>query len=273
MKIQYGEVFAFYLEQNNQYGIIQVLGRGKDGGYNVRVFYHLIDNTGSKAIDAVIQTTDFYYINNFLPSDLVRTGISLGQFVIPEFVSVPKYMRECERKPNGKLDWYVTEDMRIVKTFKEFNESLKLLSPEAAWGIQSIKKCWLDGFTLDNWHELEEKWYADYLKTYEPDKFLAEKKVPPFEQWAECGRITRKPLQEIDLLFKTFIQQISAQKNNTTAVQASIRQLIEGLNTWNIQHNLIETEEREELIKYIYDVLDTYHCKDLYDAIDSLRQW
>jgi 16S rRNA G527 N7-methylase RsmG len=80
-------------------------------------------------------------------------------------------------------------------------------------------------------------------------------------------------LQEIDLLFKTFILQISAQKNDETAVHESIRQLIEGLNTWNIQHNLIETEECHELIKYIYDVLDAYHCKDIYDAIDSLRQW
>lgn len=273
MKIKSGEVFAFYIEQKNQYGIIQVLGKGKICGYNVRIFYDLLDNADSKSIDVAIKGTDFYYINNFHPGDLTQTGKRLGRFIIPEFVSIPKYMRECERKPNGKLYWYVTEDMRIVKTFKKFNETLKPLSPEAAWGIQYIKMRWLDGFTLDNWHELEEKWYADYLKTYEPDKFLAEKKVPPFEQWAKCGRITRKPLQEIDLLFKTFILQISTQKNDATAVRASIRQLIEGLNTWNIQHNHIETEEREELIKYIYDVLDTYHCKDLYDAIDSLRQW
>ena len=273
MRIQSGEVFAFIFEEKKQHGIVQVLGNGKIGGYNVRVFYYLLDNIDDKTIETTIQNSNYYYINNFHPSALVRNGKRLGRFPIPESVIPPRYMRECERKPNGDLHWYVMEDMRVVKTFKRFDETLKSLSPAAAWGIQYIKMRWLDGFTLDNWHELEEKWYADYLKMYEPDKFLAEKKVPPFEQWAKCGRITQEPLQEIDLLFKTFIQPISAQKNNATAAQASIRQLIEGLNTWSIQHNLIETEEREELIKYIYDILDTYHCKDLYDAIDSLRQW
>ena len=273
MKIQSGDVFAFIVEQNNQYGIIQVLENGKIGGYNVRIFYYLLGNIDDKAIETTIQSADYYYINNFHPSALVRNGKRLGCFAIPEVVIPPRYMRECERKPNGDLHWYVMEDMRVVKTLKKFDEGLKSLSPAAAWGIQYIKKRWLDGFTLDNWHELEEKWYADYLKTYEPDKFLAKEKVPPFEQWAKSGRIPQKPLQEIDLLFKTFILQVSAQKNDETAVHTSIKQLIEGLNTWNVQHNFIETEEREELINYIYDVLDTYHCKDLYDAIDSLRQW
>ena len=272
MLFRAGTVFAFYMEQVKQYGLIQVLQLAKAGGYHVRVFYRLIDDLDEKKIDSLVQTTDFYYLKNFYPFDLV-TGKRVGRFAIPEFVSPPKYMRKCERKQNGALCWYVMEDLRVVKTFKKFDETLMPLSPADTWGIEYIKMRWLDEFTLDNWHELEDKWYENYLKTYEPDEFFAKRNVPHFEQWAKCGRITQKSLQEIDLLFKTFILQISAQKNDATAVQASIRQLIEGLNTWNIQHNLIETEEREELIKYIYDILDTYHCKDLYDAIDSLRQW
>ena len=267
-----GDIFAFFIEQKNQYGIIQVLGGRIFDGYNVRIFYRLIDNIAHNTIHALVETTDFYYINGFYPSDLV-TGKCVGNFAVPAFVCPSKYTRACERKQNGSLYWYVMEDMRVVKTFKKFDDTLKALSPAAAWGIQYIKMRWLDGFTLDNWHKLEEKWYTDYLKNNEPDKFLEKKQVPPFEQWAKCGKISQKPLQEIDLLFKTFILQISAQKDDATAIHTSIRQLIEGLNAWNIQHNLIETEEREELIGYIYDVLDTYHCKDLYDAIDSLRQW
>lgn len=268
-----GDVFAFFIEQKNQYGIIQVLGGKFFEGYSVRVFYYLLDNIDDKTIETTIQSANYYYINNFHPSALVRNGKRLGRFPIPESVIPPRYTRQCERKPNGDLHWYVMEDMRVVKTFKRFDETLKSLSPAAAWGIQYIKMRWLDGFTLDNWHELEEKWYADYLKMYEPDKFLAEKRLPPFKQWAKCGRITQERLQEIDSLFKTFILQISAQKNDTIAVQSSIRHLIEELNVWNLQHNIIETEEREELLEYIYDVLDAYHCKDLCDTIDSLRQW
>ena len=169
-----GTVFVFYIEQENKYGIIQILHWGK-AGYNIRVFYKLIDNPERKAIDSAVKTTDFYYIKDFYPFDLLN-GKKVGHFAIPEFVSVPKYTRNCERKLNGELWWYVMEDSGNVKTYKMFDEKLKSLSPAASWGIQYIKKRWIEGFTLDNWHELEEKWYQDYIKNYEPHKLPSIKK-------------------------------------------------------------------------------------------------
>ena len=163
LQIRRGSVYAFFLKERNQYGLIQALNKGKIGGRNVRIFYDLVDDLDAKTIEDVIRSDRFYYIHNFYPADLVATSSHLGRFVIPDFVTTPRYMREAERQPDGRLFWYVMEDLRLVKTYEGFDETLKPLSPAVTWGIHSIKICWLDGFTLDNWHELMEKWYQDSL--------------------------------------------------------------------------------------------------------------
>lgn len=272
MRIKPGDVFAFYIEQKRKYGIVQVLGKNSNAGYDVRIFNCLMDNIEDETIDVLVQTTDFYYILGFSSFDLV-TGKRIGRFAVPEFVIVPKYTRKCERKQSGTLVWYVMEDLCAVKTYKKFDETLKPLSPADAWGIQYIKMRWLDGFTLDNWHELEEKWYADYLQKYEPDKYLAVKKLPPFKQWAKNGRITPMQLEEMDSLFKTFIREASTHKDHAHAIKTAVRQLIDGLNAWNFRYNLIETEEREELMEYMDFVLRAYHCTDAEDYVDTHRRW
>jgi hypothetical protein len=156
-------VYAFFLKERNQYGFIQALDKGKICGWNVRVFYDLVNDLDDKTIEAVVQSDRFYYLHNFQPASLVKTSSRLGCFSIPNFVTTPQYMREAERQPDGRLFWYVMEDLRVVKTYEQFDESLKPLSPAVAWGIQYVKRRWLEGFTLETWHEWEEKWYLDYL--------------------------------------------------------------------------------------------------------------
>ena len=165
--IKPGEVFCLFLDEKQQYGLIQVFGKTKLG-YNIRVFYNLVNEIDFNTINAIVNTKDFYYIKDFYKSDLLIGCVNrLGKFNVPEFVDVPKMTRYSQRKPNGNLCWHILEGGKYVKTYEKCEDELKTLSPEAVWGIQYIKRRWIDGFTLENWNELEDKWYREYLELYE----------------------------------------------------------------------------------------------------------
>ena len=181
LKIRHGSVYAFFLKEKNQYGLIQALDKGKICGRNVRIFYDLVNDLEYKTIEKVIQSDRFYYICDFQPAALVGTSSFQGRYQVPDFVTTPQYMRKSERQPDGRLYWYVLEDLRVVRTYEQFDESLKTLSPADAWGITYIKKRWLEGFSLESWHEWEDKWYMDYLRIYEPEK------LPEFEHSTPDG--------------------------------------------------------------------------------------
>ena len=273
MRINSGEVFAYYLEQRNQYGIIHVLGKGKICGYNVRVLYYLVDDINNITIKSAIQTTDFYYIKNFHAHDLLRSGKRLGRFEIPDFVSIPRYMRESERKLNGDLHWHIMEDLKLTKTFTEFNDALKPLSPAVSWGIQYITKRWLEEFTLDNWHKLEEKWYREYLRVYEPNKFFKMKKEDIIKQFNKNENIPQEVLKKLDTLFSDFAEKLLLNKKNISQVKQIVKTLAFELNMWNSLHNFIETEESEIILEYISGLLKNYNCAEALDIMDVFREW
>lgn len=134
-------------------------------------FYNLVNEIDFDTINATVNAKDFYYIKDFYKTDLLLGTVNrLGRFNVPKFVAVPKRTRYSERKPNGNLCWHILEDNRYIKSYEKYDDELKSLSPSAAWGIQYIKRRWLDSFTLGNWNELEDKWYREYLELYEPEK-------------------------------------------------------------------------------------------------------
>lgn len=273
MRIKFGEVFAFLVEQKNQYGIIQVLGNGKISGYDVRVLYYLTNNIDEMTIANAIQATDFYYIKNFHANDLLKSGKRLGCFAIPEFVAIPRYMRESERKPNGDLYWHVMEDLKVVKTFKEFNYALKPLSPAVSWGIQYITQRWLEEFTLDNWHELEEKWYREYLKAYAPQKFSKIKKEDIIKQLKKKGNVPQETLIKLDTLLSCFAEKLLVNKEDSLQVNQMVKTLVFEINILNSLHNFIDTEESEIIIEYITILLENYGFTNALDVIDEFREW
>lgn len=169
-KTRRGSVYAFFLKERNQYGLIQALDKGPNGGRNVRIFYDLLDDLDDKTINSLIQSDRFYYLADFLPHSLVHSDKALGRFPIPDLITMPRFMREMEWQEDGRLFWYVMENLCVVKVYEQFDETLKSLSPASSWGIQYVQKRWIEDFTLENWHELAIKWYEDYLREYEPEK-------------------------------------------------------------------------------------------------------
>ena len=273
MVVKSGEIFAFYLRQRKQYGIIQVLGKGKISGYDIRVLYYLVNDIDDITIETAIQTNDFYYIKNFHSNDLLGMGKRLGRFEIPNFVSIPRYTRESERKPNGDLYWHVMEDLSVIKTYKVFNDTLKSLSPAVSWGIQYIIQRWLEKFTLDNWHEMEEKWYGEYLKKYEPNKFFKRKKEALIKQFKKNENIPQEALKKLDTLLSDFAKKLFLNKKDMFQVNQIVRTLAFELNTWNSLHNFIETEESEIILEYVSDLLKNYNCAEALDVMDVFREW
>ena len=229
-KIKNGDVYSF--EIDNMFGLVQIISKS-DYGYKVRVFEKPVLNLNN--LEEIILSKNF-----------------------------PKYLRSSERKVNGKLVWYIFDDKnKIVKTFTKFDESLKELSPYRAWGISYIKLRWEEGFTLENWNDdLENKWYFNYLKQYEPNKINK-----PTNNWINMNEEAKKNISD---LLDNLIDKIL---NKNEDYDLIINNFIKELNKINAKYLCIETNESEELLEYLSNVLSNVGLEEKISLIDEKRDW
>lgn len=275
-EIQEGDLFAFPLNGSNKYGLIQIISK-LDVGYKVRVFEKIYNSLTRDEINSIINSKEFYYLKRFYENDLIKQGKYIGKFDIPSFVSFPKYLRSSERKANGKLVWYIFDSATgtIVKTFNKFDKSLEKLSPNRAWGIEYIKLRWQEEFTLSKWNDnLENKWYFNYLKQYEPDKINKKNKhfidKNPTSDWPYMDE---KAKENINNLLNIFTVELLNKYKTNNDIKFAINKLINGLNRINSIYSCIGTIESEDLLEYLASVLSFIGDEDKFEIIDKKRQW
>lgn len=275
-EIQEGDLFAFPLNGSNKYGLIQIISK-LDVGYKVRVFEKIYNSLTRDEINSIINSREFYYLKRFYENDLIKKGKYIGKFDIPSFVSFPKYLRSSERKANGKLVWYIFDSATgtIVKTFNKFDKSLEKLSPNRAWGIEYIKLRWQEEFTLSKWNDnLENKWYFNYLKQYEPDKINKKNKhfidKNPTSDWPYMDE---KAKENINNLLNIFTVELLNKYKTNNDIKFAINKLINGLNRINSIYSCIGTIESEDLLEYLASVLSFIGDEDKFEIIDKKRQW
>ncbi len=175
-KIKKRDTYLF-AANDEKYGLIQVIKKSRSG-FLVRVFYELIEENKEEKIGAMINGSDFYFIDNFMDFTLEESCKYVGKYDIPKSIVPPRLTRACERRVDGKIYWYVFDRKRkkLVKELDKVDDELKALSPDSSWGIEYIKRRWKEGFTLEKWHELAELWYRKtMLKTKTSSKGAKEK--------------------------------------------------------------------------------------------------
>lgn len=275
-EIQEGDLFAFPLNGSNKYGLIQIISK-LDVGYKVRVFEKIYNSLTRDEINSIINSREFYYLKRFYENDLIKQGKYIGKFDIPSFVSFPKYLRSSERKANGKLVWYIFDSATgaIVKTFNKFDKSLEKLSPNRAWGIEYIKLRWQEEFTLSKWNDnLENKWYFNYLKQYEPDKINKKNKhfigENPTSNWTYMDE---KAKENINNLLNIFTVELLNKYKTNNDIKFAINKLINDLNKINLIYSCIGTIESEDLLEHLASVLSFIGDEDKFEIIDKKRQW
>jgi hypothetical protein len=144
-------------------------------------------------------------------------------------------MRSSERKVNGNIVWYIIDVKTggTIKKFNSFDEELKELSPAETWGIEYIKKRWLEDFDLEKWNDkLLDIWYLNYLKIYEPEKVykfnINQLKNNSFlEKWNKEKRISQE-------LFK-LLEENNAKDIIDTVIEKSLL----------IKKQVVEEDEKE----------------------------
>ena len=275
-KMQEGDLFSFQLNNSNKYGLIQIISKQNDV-YKVRVFEKVFTCLTNDEIDSIINSQDFYYLKRFYENDLIKYGKYIGNCSIPSFVSFPQYLRSSERKANGKLVWYIFNSTTgaVVKTLNKFDKSLEKLSPNRTWGIEYIKLRWQEGFTLFQWNDnLENKWYFNYLKQYEPNKLVKINKQflekNPTSNWTYMDE---KAKENINNLLNKFTYELLNKYKTNEDIEFAINKLINDLNKINSIYSCIETIESEDLLEYLANVLFFVGYEDKFDIIDKKRQW
>lgn len=270
-----GDLFAYEINKLPEYGMIQVISK-TNLGYTIRVFEKTQTDLSVRNIDNLTASREFYYIREFSLSELMK-GTYLGHFNIPDFVKIPKLFRSSERKLNGKLYWHVIDakSERVMKSYEKFDSSLTPLSPGGMWGIEYIKLRWLEGFTLEKWNDdLEDKWYMNYLRLYEPEKLSFPKKeflqiAKPTSSW---NIENKEIIKQIDSLLDTFLKSL-LEMNDQVGADEVVKSLVQELNALNAKYDCIETQEREELLEYISDILLFTDNENLFEMIDTMRNW
>lgn len=273
-KLKNGMVVAYKLDNSESFGLIQIISKGKIG-YNVRVFEKTYSDLSPTSIDNIVSKDKFYYIKEFYENDVFyHAGLQLGIYTIPSFVHMPTLYRSTERKLNGKLYWYVFDNNKgkIIQTFTEFDESLAELSPDPIWGIDYIKLRWMEGFSLENWHIFEEKWYQNYLlrEKKDKDKNRKQDELPTF-RWKKSKMMNSVAIESIEKVLIDFQGNIN--KSNNIEVDLILKKTIKELNVINRKYDCIETEESIEIIEFLSKSLCKAGFIDLLNEIDLLRRW
>ena len=289
IKIKSGDLFSFTTVEENRYGLIQVISKGKIG-VNVRVFYNVFTDLSNDKVHLILENEGFYYLKDFYEYDLLKKSQSyLGNYKIPIKVKMPKYMRVSERKLNGTLIWYIvdTKTSKITKTFNVFDDELRDLSPAKTWGIDYIRKRWEDKFTLKTWDSyMEDKWYRDYLIKYDPSKRIEQQKVTiskirdskptiiwkkNIEHHLNISNLSESVIEEIDKLLDEYLEEI--EKCNSETLNEITNSLIINLNEINNKNHCIETEESEQLLEFITKVQQFLGFNKGSEDYSSIRSW
>ena len=157
-KIKNGYIFLYKVE--DKIGLIQIINK-TSVGYNVRVFYDLINTY--EEINDILNSDRYYFIKNFYTFDLLKANDILS-CKINKSIKMPILMRTCEWNKNDKLIWYVinVKKRKVIKQYDIYHEELKDLSPEETWGIEYIIRLWKENFTLKNWNDLSIKWFTNW---------------------------------------------------------------------------------------------------------------
>ena len=94
------------------------------------------------------------------------------------------------------------------------------MSPAEIWGIEYIKKRWLEDFDLEKWNDkLLDIWYLNYLKKYEPEKVYKfyinqMKNNSILEKWDKEKKISQELFELLEICFNEFINGISILNNS-----------------------------------------------------------
>lgn len=274
-KIQPGELFIYQID--SKYGVIQIIEKSKLAGYNVRIFCDLLDDITDDRLNLIVQSDNYYFIKDFYESHLTNKSNYRMINYLPNKLTMPKYMRSCERKINGKLVWFIinVNNGKVLKKFNTFNNELINLSPAETWGIEYIKTRWLENFTLDKWHIFEEKWYMNYLKEHENSNFkefneMLIKKICLMDEWND--KYPSEVMSVLKRAFDEFQEKLSF--SNVNSIKNTILEnLINTLNKINEEYSFIGTIESEKLIEYIQSILEISNISDDEDIIDKCRKW
>jgi len=278
IKIKSGDLHIFQVD--NRYGVIQVIEKSKRVGYNVRVFCDLIDEIKDSNLNSLLESEKFYFIKDFYYNDLIKCNYKINKN-LDEKINMPRYMRSSERKNNGDIVWFVidVERGKVVKKFNSFDGELTKLSPSQTWGIEYIKKRWVEGFDLEKWNnKLLDIWYLEYLKLYEPNKLYdfnmyQIKNRSILTNWVKENRVSKEIVDEIEKKMIKLFEPVEDRQNLGVLRDKKLKRFILDINKLNIKYNFINTVEREELIDYINYILSANGIIDENDIIEKYRDW
>ena len=97
--------------------------------------------------------------------------------------------------------------------------------------------------------------------------------VSVLERWEKGGKIAKELIKKFDFLLMNFAIRIHKNKDNSAKVNEAIKQVVEEINIWNSKNSIIETEDAEIIIQYIYYILKLNNCTYDQNIVSRFRKW
>lgn len=149
-RIKKGDVFSISTVKGN--GYFQYVEEDRFKSSLIRILPGVYKNE-PKDIKALVSQKEEYFISFSLSLAKHRKMVDhIGNFEIPEWVEVPKFMRTEHNIRGEKKGWFIVNVETMMREFVEnLSEEQITLSPWGIWNYALLAEKIADGWTLDKW--------------------------------------------------------------------------------------------------------------------------
>lgn len=190
----------------------------------------------------------------------------LGMLEVEQDIEIPDYVRTI-----GNYEWIVrTPQWEYVRSQKSC-KGIENFPPYFCC-VQNTVISWLGNFKFSEWNDEYIKELKRINEESEAQEIVDGEEL--FSQW--IGNANNQKEKAFYLKIGKICKSLKETLSNTTSLKKatkSVEKLVISLNKLQTESLFLETEEREQLLLYLLQLLADNGFGDLYDIIDEKREW
>jgi len=203
-----------------------------------------------------------------------------GRYKVPNDTELPQYLRDDDYDfIAGTYRWFVTTPYKFVK----YQKTVKGIEhmPPYLFSFGRCARWWEEGLTLETWNDeycirvIEQRYSKNPEERPVKTSFNEVVATIPTEKWIENSDDERRTerISGIDKPLRQFITIMSAEKITLGRTKKAVTELCLELNKLQSGEFFIETREREDLCKFITDLLRSRKMTSAVETLEEYRDW
>lgn len=199
-----------------------------------------------------------------------RVGVIPKQFDI----TISDLFRECEFNfMSYKYTWY-TMDISHKHVKKCNNEKILTNLPPFSKSIDTCLDWWAEGITVATWNNSYCDSIIEYRKESDRQDNFAEPSIKELLSESQTDDENyRKFMEQIINAIECFEKKARRANSTEKSVKKALTTLYNSIELCQTDNYCVETDDREKILEYVYEVLSSIDMTSLFDEMEELRNW